>query len=151
MRRRADNRNKELGFTFVELLLVLSIVVILTSIILPFSDKRLQQQSEEDALKEFMSVVYEAQLYAITHREHIEVVFSEEGTSYLVTKLDETTLIEGRFPKGMRRGEGTKLKRLSFMPNGDLSPTGRMTFVTKTLGNVGINFQFERGRMIINE
>ncbi|WP_158232442.1 type II secretion system protein [Sporosarcina sp. P13] len=142
---------KEHGFTFLELLLVLSIIVILTGVILPFSEKRLQKISEEDALKVFMTFVHETQLYAITHNEPMLITFSGNGVFYRSAKEDKTVILEGQFPTGMRRAESTKLKELYFMPNGNLSPTGTMTFVTQTIGNKKISFQFERGRMIINE
>ncbi|MDV6377895.1 type II secretion system protein [Sporosarcina sp. GW1-11] len=142
---------KEHGFTFLEILLVLSIVVIMTGVILPFSDKRLHKNSEEDALKGFIVAVHETQLYAITHGEPIRMTFFEDGTVYKSLKEDQTVIVEGQFPTGMRRGSDTNLKELYFMPNGNLSPTGKMTIITKTLGNRTISFQFERGRMIINE
>lgn len=139
------------GFTFLELLLVLSIVVILSSVILPFSEKRLRQITEEDALKQFYSAVRETQLYAITHGESVSLRFAGEGRIYMARDQADELIFQESFPEGMRLGEQTKLKILLFSSTGMLQQTGKMTIVTKTLGTKTISFQFERGRMIINE
>ncbi|WP_194841611.1 type II secretion system protein [Sporosarcina obsidiansis] len=143
-------RKDEKGFTFLELLLVLSIVVILSAVILPFSEKRLYQLSEEDALKSFIVAVHETQLFATTHQEHIRLYFLNGRNSYKSVRGDGTVIVEGQFPDGMMLGESTRLKELNFQPSGNLYPTGRMTIVTKKSGLITISFQFERGRMIIS-
>ena len=142
--------NSQRGFTFLELLLVLSIVMILTAVILPFSEKRLQKISEEDALKQFITTVHETQLYAITHQEIAFLIVSDSGTTYRTVRHNMTeTVIFGEFPEGMRQTKGSTLKRLDFAATGYLVSTGVMTFSTKSKGDISISFQFERGRMVV--
>ncbi|WP_301109743.1 prepilin-type N-terminal cleavage/methylation domain-containing protein [Sporosarcina sp.] len=141
---------RQQGFTFVELLLVLSILVVLTAVILPFSEKRLHAMSEEDALKAFMATVHETQLYAATHREHVRLRFSEGGSVYKSFRGDLSVFASGRFPEGMVKVQNTGLAELEFQPSGNMYPTGKLTIRTKNSGTKTITFQFERGRMLIN-
>ncbi|GKV64599.1 MULTISPECIES: competence type IV pilus minor pilin ComGD [unclassified Sporosarcina] len=138
------------GFTFVELLLVLSILVVLTAVILPYSEKKLGQITEEDALKAFMAAVHEVQLYAITHEEDVRLYFSNGRTRYSAYNRQSVLIVSGQFPEGMARAENTDLKELYFQPSGMMNPTGEMTIRTKYSGPIKITFQFERGRMLIN-
>lgn len=142
---------KQNGFTFLEILLVLSIMMILTAVILPFSEKRLQRVTEEDALKLFITTVHEAQLYAITHNERVALTFSNEGQNYRTELENLTVLFNGEFPSGMARSKGSPLKRLDFAQTGYLMQTGKITLNTSSKGVISISFQFERGRMIVNE
>lgn len=142
--------NNQRGFTFLELLLVLSIVLILTAVILPFSEKRLQRISEEDALKQFITTVHETQLYAITHQESVSLIVSGSGSTYKTVRDNMAeTVISGEFPEGMRQTKNSTLKRLDFAASGYLVKTGVMTFTTKSKGEISILFQFERGRMVV--
>ncbi|PID22981.1 hypothetical protein CSV61_00555 [Sporosarcina sp. P3] len=139
------------GFTFLELLLVLSITMILTAVILPFSDQRLQRISEEDALKQFMTKVHETQLYAITNQQRVTLRFEEDGRIYKAILNDMFEVLHGEFPEGMRRTKQSTLQRLDFAETGYLTTTGKMFFSTQSKGIISISFQFERGRIIINE
>ncbi|PIC81005.1 hypothetical protein CSV75_04290 [Sporosarcina sp. P18a] len=144
--------NNQYGFTFLELMLVLSIMMILTAVILPFSEKHLKKESEEDALKQFIAAVYEAQLYAMTHKGSVALTFSDSGATYKVERMDRTvTLRSGIFPDGMRMTKQSPLKRLDFAETGYMVKTGKMYFSTQSRGLIFISFQFERGRMIVNE
>ncbi len=141
----------EKGFTFLELLLVLSIVMILTAVILPFSEKRLQKISEEDALKQFIATVHETQLYAITHRQRVVLFFGENGGIYKVKGDDVIDVLNGQFPEGMHLVKYSNFRKLNFTETGYLLETGSMIFDTKSKGKIKITFQFERGRMLVYE
>ncbi|ARD46806.1 hypothetical protein SporoP37_00585 [Sporosarcina sp. P37] len=147
-----DNRiiRNQLGFTFLELLLVLSIVMILAAVILPFSEKRLQKISEDDALEQFMTTVHKAQLYAITHRERVTLKFENGGTTYKVFTGESEVILEGDFPPGMYLGSSIAFRQLDFAGTGYLQKTGKMIFYTKSRGKMSITFQLERGRMIVS-
>lgn len=146
-RRGTDQR----GFTFLELLLVLSIVMILTTVILPFSEKRLHRVTEEDALNQFIATVHEMQLYALTHREHVSLGFKNNGEQYFVTNETGEVIIAREFPEGMRNTKNSPFNRLEFTGTGYMVKTGRMSFFTKSKGVLFITFQFERGRTIVKE
>lgn len=141
---------RQQGFTFIELLLVLSILVILTAVILPFSDKRLSQMTEEDALKAFVAAVHETQLYAATHQEYVRLRFSNGGNSYSSYSSKSILITSGKFPEGMVKVQATGLYELEFQPSGNMYPTGKLTIRTINSGTKTITFQFERGRMLIN-
>lgn len=123
----------------------------MTSVILPFSDKRLAEASEEDAMKTFIASVHEAQLYAMTHYEGIRLYFLNDFKDYLAETGDHSIILSGRFPEGMKLVSSSPLKELYFEPSGSMNSTGKMIIQTEQSGNRTISFQFERGRMIISE
>lgn len=146
---------KEDGFTMLELLLVLMIIAVMAMIIFPFTEKRLAEESEKEAIEQFMAAVYEAQLYAITNGVSVVVTFKNEGQEY---RIEENTaapvvIMSRKFPEGMHKikgtGAGGSLGYLVFIPSGIMSPTGWISFQTKTIGKVKITFQFELGRMLL--
>lgn len=143
--------NREQGFTFLELLLVLSIVMILTAVILPFSEKRLQRINEEDSLKQFITAVHETQLYAITHQQMMSLYFADNGKTYKAVSNDMVEVLIGEFPDGMRLTKHNHFKRLDFTGTGYLTKTGKMIFSTQSKGQIEVSFQFERGRMLVYE
>ena len=60
-------KTKESGFTFLEMILVLAVLSIMTAIILPIGDKWIQTASEEDALQVFIATVHNLQAYSMAN------------------------------------------------------------------------------------
>jgi len=147
-------KTKESGFTFIEMILVLAVLSIMTAIILPIGDKWIQAESEDDALQAFMETVYNLQAYSMANYVATGLQFRDSGTEYITSYLLSG---EGRveiarcvLPKGMRLSATSQLKAIEFHGNGDILKSGTMAFVTSS-GLIEIRFQFQRGRMIIYE
>ncbi len=147
-------KTKESGFTFLEMILVLAVLSIMTAIILPIGDKWIQTESEEDALQAFMATVYNLQAYSMANYVATGLEFRDSGTEYITsyywTGKGKLKLHRNVFPKGMRLASSSQLKAIEFDGNGDILKSGTMAFLTSS-GIIEIRFQFQRGRMIIYE
>lgn len=140
------------GFTFVEVIFVLSIIVLLTGMIIPFSLRMTEKEIEKNAIEALISTVYAMQSYSIGNDQYTRLRFitAREPTLYQVLAQGNNMLIERELPKGMTLASSSPLKTIEFHPNGNLAKGGVLIIITgkKT---VSITFQFQRGRMIINE
>ena len=145
--------HKEAGFTFLELLLVLSIVSILTMLILPVGEKWLINEAEEEALRTFIASVYQMQSYAMAYETTTELMLRNNGTSYTVHayqtgKLE--TVERADFPEGMRIISTGAMRRLQFMGTGHIVQPGTITIVMSRR-TVELRFQLQHGRIVIHE
>ncbi len=147
-------KTKESGFTFLEMILVLAVLSIITAIILPIGDKWIQAESEDDALQAFMATVYNLQAYSMANYMVTGLQFKNSGTEYITTYLlsgeGRVEIARTVLPKGMRLSATSQLKVIEFHGNGDILKSGTMAFLTSS-GRIEIRFQFQRGRMIIYE
>ena len=55
------------GFTFLELMMVLSVVAVMTAIILPLGDKWIQTTSERDAIQALIASIQNMQAYSMAN------------------------------------------------------------------------------------
>lgn len=142
--------NTEEGMTFLELLLVLMVVGVLTLIIIPVSAGWSVIQSEQDAIQTLQATIQHMQAYSMANSTITSLRFSENGKRYVVsygdTKKEEVTY----FPPTISFSSSGALKNIIFQANGNMYKTGVLTFVTAN-GNKKIVFQFQKGRMLLNE
>ncbi|MFS0575201.1 type II secretion system protein [Sporosarcina sp. 179-K 3D1 HS] len=141
-------RNSESGFTFLEMLLVLSIMAILTVIILPVGDRWIKETTEQEALQAFVVAIYDLQAYSMAHNIATRLEFKNAGTEY-ITYASARELARSSFPEGMRY-ESSAVTKIEFQGNGDIKKSGTATVFAKR-GNFDIRFQFLRGRVIVYE
>ncbi len=143
-------RHKESGFTFLEMLLVLSIVTLVTAIILPMGDKWIRTASEEDGLQAFVAAIHNLQAYSMANHVVTRLDFKNSGTTYITLIPGKSEFTRTVFPKGMRLADSSPMKTVEFHANGDIIKSGTLTLETSS-GLTQIRFQFQRGRMIIYE
>ncbi|MGG0642889.1 type II secretion system protein [Sporosarcina gallistercoris] len=136
--------------TFLELLLVLTIVGVLTALVVPVSSGWTTVQSERDGLEAFKATIQHMQAYSMAHQTTTWLSFTNEGKSYSVTYSDSNEKIKTDFPPSIKFDNTSTLKNISFMENGNMYKTGTMNFETFS-GSKKIKFQFQRGRMLIYE
>ncbi|WP_339250533.1 competence type IV pilus minor pilin ComGD [Sporosarcina sp. FSL W8-0480] len=141
-------KNNQSGYTFLEMLLVLSVVLILTVVIIPIGDRWIQKQSEEEALQTFIATIHHAQAYAIAHEVHTSITFPNSGRSYSLHTPNPVTYSTIDFPDGMRWVAGDRLKKVDFHPNGHIINPGTLIIRTST-GDKRITLQLQHGRMLI--
>ena len=141
---------KESGFTFLELLLVLSVVAVITAIILPVGDKWIRSASEEDALQAFTASIQNLQAYSMANQVYTKLDFRDSGKIYVTSVPGKIEFARTTFPEGMRLSDSSRMKAVEFHPNSNIVSSGTLTLET-TSGLTEIRFQFQRGRMIIYE
>ena len=94
--------NKEGGFTFLEMILVLSIVTLITVIILPIGDKWIRTSSEEDGLQAFVAAIHNLQAYSMANHVATRLDFKNSGTMYITLVPGKTEFARTTFPAGMK-------------------------------------------------
>lgn len=145
-----EEKSKEAGFTFLELLMVVTVIVILTAVILPFGDKWIRTESEKDAIQAFIASIQNIQAYSMANQVVTRMEFQHSGTEYFTSVIGKPEFSRTRFPEGMRLASSSQLKSVEFHANGNIIHSGTLTFLTST-GLTDIRLQFQRGRMIIYE
>lgn len=141
---------RESGFTFLELILVLSVLTIITAVILPVGNRWIQTTSEKDALQAFMAAVYEIQAYSMANNAYTKLKFEQNGTLYYSFTSGKKEFARTVFPEGMRLNENSSIKEVEFQGNGDIIKSGSMRIDMST-GPIEIRFQLRRGRMVVYE
>ncbi|GEM_PF-5684733 len=136
--------------TFLELLLVLFIIGVLTVIVLPVSKGWSSEQTEQDGLEAFKATVQHMQSYSMAHHARTWLTFSGGGATYTVTYSDKSERKTASFPPTVALEASSTFKEFGFDGNGDMLQTGTLSLRTEN-GAKHIKFQFLRGRMIIGE
>ena len=140
-------KTKESGFTFLEMILVLAVLSIMTAIILPIGDKWIQTASEEDALQALLQrfIIYKLIRWRINVATRLE--FKDSGTEYITSYYrlgGKLNLHRNVFPQGMRLASSSHLKAVEFHANGDIVKSGTLAFLTSSgLSKYGFNFSVE--------
>ena len=144
---------KQKGFTFLELLLVLSIVAIVTIIIIPGGDKWVKKQSEKEALETFVATIHHAQAYAIAYEVSTAIKFKNSGAAYRLytPNLESTKPIEVEFPNGMHVITiSNNMKGIEFTKAGNIVNSGTITLKTSA-GVKLITLQLQHGRVLVRD
>ncbi|WOV88859.1 competence type IV pilus minor pilin ComGD [Sporosarcina oncorhynchi] len=145
--------NKQSGFTFLELLLVLSIVAIVTVIIIPSGDKWVKKQSEKEALETFIATIHHAQAYAIAYEASTAIKFKDSGATYRLytPNLESTKPRDVEFPTGMRViAISSNMKGIEFTKAGNIVNSGTITLKTSA-GVKLITLQLQHGRVLVRD
>ncbi|WP_203246921.1 prepilin-type N-terminal cleavage/methylation domain-containing protein [Sporosarcina beigongshangi] len=142
--------HNESGFTFLEMILVLSVVSLVTFIILPIGDKWIRSASEEDGLQAFVAAIHNIQAYSMANNVATRLDFKNSGTMYITLVPGKREFVRTTFPMGMRLSDSSSMKAVEFQPNGDIVRSGTLVLETSS-GLTEIRFQFQRGRMIVYE
>ncbi|MFS0689731.1 competence type IV pilus minor pilin ComGD [Sporosarcina sp. 179-K 8C2 HS] len=139
----------ENGFTFLEMLLVLSVVAILTAVILPIGDRWITKQSEEEALYTFIATIHHAQAYAMANETYTAVRFRNSGKSYSLFAPSSVTYSTIDFPGSMYwLSGGNRISAVEFHPNGHIINPGTIILRTST-GDKRLTLQLQHGRVLV--
>jgi competence protein ComGD len=141
--------SNEKGFTLIEMLVVLSIVMIITSSVIFVSIARLEETEEKRFFKQFHLDVQRMQMIAISEGNLMRLTFVDGGTKYIVDHRD-VIFYENDLPSTVRLSGDSPLKGLSYHPNGVIKQFGVMRFETKK-ENKRVVFYIGQGRMNYEE
>ncbi|MCM3710902.1 type II secretion system protein [Sporosarcina luteola] len=141
-------KTDENGFTFLEMLLVLSIVAILTAVILPIGDRWITKQSEEEALYTFIATIHHAQAFAMANETYTAIRFRNSGKSYSLYAPSSVAYSTMDFPEGMRWVGGNRLSAIEFHPKGHIINPGTVILRTTT-GDKRLTLQLQHGRVLV--
>ena len=135
------------GFTFVEMLIVLTIVMIITTAVITVSYKHFQRNEYKNAIEQFRITMHYAQAYAIENKQKINLMIVDNKTLIRYYQF-EKRIIELDFPEGMTAQIYTQDRRISFNLNGHIVHPGSIEFITPdTTWKYSVNFSKGRLRL----
>ena len=120
----------EKGFTMIEMLLVLSIVMVVSSSVLFISSTKIKEMEEERFYRQLHLDIQRLQAFSIGEFKYTYLEFSNFRTRYEAKSGDEI-LFEKDLPKNMRLADESTLKRVAFHPNGNITNFGNLLFETE--------------------
>ncbi|MGE7922013.1 prepilin-type N-terminal cleavage/methylation domain-containing protein [Viridibacillus arvi] len=151
--------NKEAGFTFVELLLVLTVTMIICSISLALGKAKLDERMVNQFLYQLMLDIEQVQSESIGSGVFSYLEFIDDGKKYKVYTWDgegdssintRRNFFTRELPEGVTYSYSSPLRQIKIDPKGTFSSFGTLIFITPT-GNKSLIINIVKGRMKIVE
>ncbi|WP_144511074.1 competence type IV pilus minor pilin ComGD [Bacillus sp. FJAT-22090] len=142
-------RRCEEGFTLIETILVLSIVMVITSSIIFVFSGKMEEKEERRFFRQFHLDMQKMQAIAIGETKYTSIKFAENGTKYR-GQSETAILFEHELPDRIRLSSDSKLKEIIFHPNGMVRQFGTLVFETKT-GLKNVTIHIGNGRLNYEE
>ena len=140
----------ERGFTLLEMLFVLMIVGVLSTIVLHFSFEKMQRHTYMKTIRQVELAIRVAQTMAM---EEQRVIYCEvrEGTNFVIRRdVFGEAVYEQPLPEGMQMQISTARGRIQFQASGNVSQIGRINF---SIGDdyVFYTINLGKGRFLLYE
>lgn len=133
------------GFTLLEMLVVLSIVIIVSSMAYQFTYKLTEKQTIDFFLNQVQIDIQRAQAFAIESGTATTISFTDDYY-YAFQNLNQDKVFEKTYPVGIGVLQNTTFRKIRFNPNGEVADFGTLTFTTP-LGTKKLIINIEKGRM----
>ncbi|MFP3918760.1 type II secretion system protein [Lysinibacillus telephonicus] len=138
------------GYTLIEMLIVLFIVVTISSIVFQFTIKLTEKRVVEQFFNEVMLDIQRVQALAIEEGRTITFVFIDNNTYKAYYELGGKSILEKSFPKGIELNIYSNLKKIEFYPSGEIGKFGTVLFNTP-FGEKRLIVNMQKGRLRLNE
>ncbi|SDM86861.1 prepilin-type N-terminal cleavage/methylation domain-containing protein [Psychrobacillus sp. OK028] len=133
----------EKGFTMIEMLLVLSIVVVVSSSVLFVNSTRMKDLEEERFFQQLQLDIHRLQAVSIGEYKSTYLEFTNRRRSY-EGKVGNVILFEKDMPNNIYLSDESRLKQLKFHPKGTIENFGNLLFITEK-GEKRITLYIGRG------
>ncbi|WP_427108169.1 competence type IV pilus minor pilin ComGD [Lysinibacillus xylanilyticus] len=141
-----DAVKSERGYTFVEMLFVLFIVICLSTIVVKYSLKAAETRELEQFFTQIQLDIQYIQTYSMQQREYISMKFESSSKRYIIKKDIFTELFERPFPKGVEViPSSSSIYTIIYNFNGNVITPGTVYFKTPQ-GTKKIVITLGRGR-----
>ncbi|MGE7687719.1 competence type IV pilus minor pilin ComGD [Lysinibacillus sp. NPDC097214] len=136
----------ERGYTFVEMLIVLFIVMCLSAIVVKYSLKAAETRELEQFFTQIQLDIQYIQTYSMHQREYISMKFENSSKRYIIKKNIFTELYERPFPEGVEfMPASSSIYTIIYNYNGNVMTPGTVYFKTPQ-GNKKVVITLGRGR-----
>lgn len=135
----------EKGFTLLEMLLVLMIVLLIGTICSSFSIKMTEKMIVDHFFRQLKLDIQMAQMWAMEHQRGCFVSFSSSNRYQIYHQLDEI-LVEREFPEMVTLNQGSQLKTIRFSATGHANNFGTIVFQTP-FGQKNLIIYIDKGRI----
>lgn len=141
-----DAVKSERGYTFVEMLFVLFIVICLSTIVVKYSLKAAETRELEQFFTQIQLDIQYIQTYSMQQGEYISMKFESSSKRYIIKKDIFTELFERPFPKGVEViPSSSSIYTIIYNFNGNVITPGTVYFKTPQ-GTKKIVITLGRGR-----
>jgi len=139
------------GFTLIEALIVLSIVIVISSISLLQLRPLHESKKIDHFLEQLQNDIFYSQQYAISHNESTRLYFSVSGSYYELssTKTNDVILVR-KIDPAIRIIITTLGARLVFTSNGNIQRSGEILFLYKD-NKYTVTFLLGKGRFYVSK
>ncbi len=143
--------NTQKGFTFIEVLLVLLVLVIVSLIISRISVKAFEKQAIEQFFKQVSLDIQQMQTLAMKEGVYTTIQFIDNNNTYkgFLHNEHNNPEFERTFPEGITLNYYSNLKSIKFNKFGDVHDFGKIIFFTPE-GHREVIVNIEKGRLRIN-
>lgn len=141
-----------LGFSLIELLIILALIGILALLILPLFDSTITNKDADLFLEQFEQDFFTCQQLALAEEKSIELIFSEQGEYQFRYRLGEV-ILQRSIQKDMNVFSSYK-NPLRINPNGNINQGGNIRFeyqVEKEKKSQTYIFQVASGRFRVEK
>lgn len=133
------------GFTLLEMLVVLCIVIVVSSMVYQFSYKLTQKQEIDLFFSQVQLDIQRAQAFAIESGKYTTVQFSN-NYYYAFQGFNSDKIFEKQYPVGIGIKQDSTYRKVQFNPNGEVVDFGTISFITP-IGLKQLIINIEKGRI----
>jgi competence protein ComGD len=142
---------RDRGFTFTEMLLVLSAITVLMAVSLPSVGNLARKKTETYIVTQLRDDLLYAQQYAMTYKTPVAVTFSESRPEYWVKEMKNgKTIFTRTLPNPWKFQLTTLTMPLLFLENGNVNKGGAMVLKRKDSA-YKIIFLLGKGRFYVQK
>ncbi|MFJ7731534.1 competence type IV pilus minor pilin ComGD [Lysinibacillus sp. NPDC097231] len=121
----------ERGYTLIEMLIVLFVVMCLSAIVMKFSLNVAETKELERFFTQIQLDIQYIQTYSMHQREYISMKFESSTKRYIIKKDIYSNLYERPFPKGVEfMPASSSVQTIMYNYNGNVMTAGTITFNT---------------------
>jgi competence protein ComGD len=139
------------GFTFIEMLLVLTAITVLMAVSFPSLNSVMKQKTEMYIITQLRHDLLYAQQYAMTHKTSVAVTFAENHPEYRITEMkSEKTILKRSISSEWKFQLTTLTMPLIFLENGNINKAGSLLLKRKDR-TYKIVFLLGKGRFYVQK
>ncbi|MFC4411132.1 prepilin-type N-terminal cleavage/methylation domain-containing protein [Chungangia koreensis] len=139
------------GFTFTELLIVLTITFTISTAIIFIGKKYNDKEMVDGFLRQFTLDLYAVQSHAFNEGTSTQLQFVSGGTEYVALGNSRKLIFRRSIPKGVKLSANSPMQEISYNKNGTIVHFGTIQFVTDQGDIISLKLQFGRGRVALPE
>lgn len=140
---------QQLGFTLIEMLLVLFIISVITSVSILKLNSTISGKKIDHFIEQFTRDMHVAQINAISHSQSVTIVFSQTERTYKVM-TNNFIIVERILPKNFSINTGTLGAKNFYLGDGAISKSGSI-LINYGERSFKITFLLGMGRFYVTE
>ncbi|MGL3066498.1 competence type IV pilus minor pilin ComGD [Planococcus sp. SE5179] len=141
---------KEQGFTLLEMLLVLAVLMAIVAISIPGYQNRMVQKEEQRFFEVLQQDVYFAQSQSYASKQTAKIIFREPKGSYEIFTDLQSVAVSRKLPATVTLKKTSNLNEIYFNSNGSVVQSGTFRFATNS-GEKTVVVHLGRGRVVFSE